>query len=189
MRLPLSFLRPRLARTALAGVAALASGLLLAAGPGSVTAGAVATTPPGCATAGLVIWLDTTGNGAAGSSFYGLEFTNLSGHTCTLGGYPGVSGVNLTAKQVGRAATRDPSHPRHVVTLAQGATATAVLRIVDAGNFPKSTCHPVTAAGFRVYPPNRTTAKLVPFPFAACSRSGPAYLSVEALTPFQSQPS
>jgi hypothetical protein len=194
MRLPTSFLRRRMARAAVAGAAALASGVMLAAGPAAAATGVSATTAtgsaatPGCATAGLVIWLDTEGNGAAGSSFYALQFTNLSGHACTLGGYPGVSGVNLTGQQVGRAASRNPSR-RGTVKLAKGGTATAILRIVDAGNFPTATCHQVTAAGLRVYPPNRTTAKLVPFPFAACSAAGPAYLSVEALTPFQSQPS
>ncbi len=67
-----------------------------------------------------------------------------------------------------------------VVSLASGSTATVVLRIVDADTFPASTCRQVTAAGLRVYPPNQTAAKLVPFPFRACSRTGPIYLRVQA---------
>jgi hypothetical protein len=39
----------------------------------------------------------------------------------------------------------------------------------------------VNAGGLRVYPPGQTASKLVPFPFRACSRSGPGYLSVEAV--------
>ena len=68
------------------------------------------------------------------------------------------------------------------MTLAGGATARAVLRIVEAGNYPASICRQVPAAGLRVYPPNQTASKVVPFPFAACSRSGPAYLSVRVVT-------
>jgi hypothetical protein len=34
------------------------------------------------------------------------------------------------------------------------------------------------AAGLRVYPPDQTKAKIVPFPFLACLRSGPTYLSI-----------
>ncbi len=136
---------------------------------------------PRCATAGLVIWLDTQGNGAAGSIYYHLRLTNLSGHSCTLRGYPGVSAVNLAGHQLGSAASRDNAIPVTTVTLGRGATATAVLRIVEAGNFPAASCRQVTAAGLRVFPPGRRTAKVVPFPFAACSRRGPVYLSVRTV--------
>ncbi|MDQ6776700.1 MAG: DUF4232 domain-containing protein, partial [Actinomycetota bacterium] len=125
--------------------------------------------------------LNTQGNGAAGSIFYALELTNLSGQTCTLNGYAGVSAVDLAGHQLGSAASRDTSHTPRTVTLASGATATAVLRIVQAGNFPSAACHEVTAAGLRVFPPNLTTSKVVPFPFSACSSTGPVYLTVRAL--------
>jgi hypothetical protein len=128
-----------------------------------------------------VVWLDTQSNGTAGSIYYTLEFTNLATHACTLGGYPGVSAVNLAGHQLGSAASRDHGTATHTVTLAPDASATAVLRIVEAGNFPTSTCRQTTAAGLRVYPPNLTSAKTVPFPFSACSRTGPAYLSVQAI--------
>jgi hypothetical protein len=144
--------------------------------PAPATASAAA-----CTTPGLVVWLDTQGNGTAGSIYYTLEFTNLSARTCTLKGYPGVSAVNLRGRGLGSAASRDHATTPHLITLAPGATATAVLRIVEAGNFPTATCHPVTAAGLRVYPPNMTTSKVVPFPFSACSSAGPAYLTVRAV--------
>jgi len=45
--------------------------------------------------------MDTQGDGAAGSVYYTLQFTNLSGHACTLRGYPGVSAVSLSGHQLG----------------------------------------------------------------------------------------
>ena len=69
------------------------------------------------------------------------------------------------------------------MTLANGKTATAVLGIVDTGVFSRSACRPVTAAGLRVFPPNQTRSKVVPFPFSTCSPPhGPASLNVGAVT-------
>ena len=62
-----------------------------------------------------------------------------------------------------------------------GATATVVLKVTDVGVYSPSTCAPVTAAGLRVYPPGERASKIVPFPFRGCSRSGPAFLTVEAV--------
>jgi hypothetical protein len=140
-----------------------------------------ATAYPQCTASGLVNWLDTTGNGAAGSVYYHLKFTNLSGHICTMIGYPGVSAVNLSGGQLGSAASRSTTS-HHSVTLAKDATVSALLRIVQVGNFQSSTCSPTTAAGLRVYAPNQTLSKIVPFPFSACAKSGNIYLSVGPIT-------
>jgi len=162
----------------LGSVAALGSAAAPASGSGSGSARAAG--PPACQTAGVVVWL-SNGSGAAGSAFYTMDLTNLSGHACTLRGYPGVSAVNLSANQVGRAASRNKGKKVKTVTLVNGAAATATLRIVDAGNFSRSVCRPVTAAGLRVFPPNQTASKLVPFPFGVCSR-GPSNLSITPVT-------
>ncbi len=167
-----------------AGHAALALGATLAAvATGAPPVAASATAAPPCATSRLVIWLDTQGSGAAGSTYYTLELTNLSRSACTLSGYPRVSAVDLRARAVGSAASRDAAHPARTVRLAPGASATAVLRIVDAANFPRHTCRPTTAAGLRVSAPHAPGSKLVPFPFHACSRAGPGpvYLTVQAV--------
>ncbi len=176
--------RRAIGAAALAGCAALATLTTLAL-TASTSADAL---QPACTSSGLVVWLDTMGNGTAGSTYFDLEFTNLSGHSCVLTGYPGVSGVDLNAHQLGSAASRNAEHGAAPITLNSGtsanmagATATAVLRITDVANFPSSTCKQVTAAGLRVYPPGQTASKLIPFPFRACSRSGPTYLSVEAI--------
>jgi hypothetical protein len=161
---------------ALAPLAALA----VMASP-SETAVTAAATVPRCSTSGLVVWLNTQGNGTAGSIYYTLELTNLSGRTCTLLGYPGVSAVTLGGAQLGSAAGRYNTGKVTAVTLGTGATATASLQIVEAGNFPPATCRMVTASGLRVYPPNQTVSKVIPFPFQSCSRSGPIYLRVQTV--------
>jgi hypothetical protein len=153
---------------ALAPAAALASS---GPHPGARTATA------SCATSGLDVWLDTQGSGAAGTTYYFLNFTNLSGSTCTLFGYPGVSGVTLSGTQIGSAASRSGSSPA-TVTLANGATTHALVGIVNAGVISPSQCHPVAAAGLRVYPPNQTKSRVAPFPFTACSKNGPTYLTI-----------
>ena len=149
----------------------------------SQAAPAKAAAAPGCATSALVIWLNTTGNGAAGSVYYKLYLTNLSARSCTLRGYPGVSAVNLGGHQLGAGASRETGQRPSVATLPRGATAAAVLRIVEAGNFPASACREVTAAGLRVFPPGQRASKVVPFPFQACSRAGQSVLSVRAVVP------
>ena len=136
---------------------------------------------PACETPGLVIWLDTNGNAGAGSVYYNLDFTNLSGHACTLNGFPFINAVSLTGGLLGHRAGISGG-PAHQITLAQGQTAKAALQIVNVLNFPVSKCKPVTAAGFRVFPPNQTRAKVVPFPFGACSASGPMFMFVRPVT-------
>jgi hypothetical protein len=167
----------RITAAAAAACAVILLPALAFAAPGSPAGAASRASARQCETPGLVIWLDTNGSGTAGSTFYHLEFTNLSGHRCTLNGFPFVRAVDLHRHRLGSRAAFDHRTP-HAVTLGRGKTARAVLQIVDAGNFPPSACHPVTAAGLRVYPPNQTRSKLIPFPFSACSRRGPVYLIV-----------
>jgi hypothetical protein len=128
------------------------------------------------------------GSGTAGGTYYNLEFTNLSARACALVGYPGVSAASIGGSQLGNAASRDGTYTPAVITLAgntsanqAGTTATVVLKITDVGVYAPSACGPVTAAGLRVYPPGQIALKVVPFPFRACSRTGPIYLHVEAV--------
>jgi Protein of unknown function (DUF4232) len=109
--------------------------------------------------------------GAAGSTYVQIVFTNISGTTCTLYGYPGVSFAGGSpVSQIGVAATEDPATPRHLITLAPGAAASALLRIVTAQNFPASRCHLVTAAYLQVYPPNQTTPIYISYSSSACAK-------------------
>jgi Protein of unknown function (DUF4232) len=167
MHLPTTLSPRRLAGAAAIACAAALIPVASFAAAASPAAPAVAASVPACPTAGLVVWMNNE-QGAAGTFYSDLNFTNLSGHTCTLRGHPGVSAVNLSGGQIGQPAAW-PSATLPTVTLASGATATAVLAITDVGVFPAGVCHPVTAAGLRVYPPNQFTSKLVPYPLRACT--------------------
>ena len=112
------------------------------------------------------------GEGAAGSTYVPIVFTNNGTATCTLYGYPGVSLAGGTpVRQIGVAADENSSTPRQLVTLDPGASASALLRIVAAQNFPAARCHEVKATYLQVYPPNQTTPIYVMYSSTACSKS------------------
>src|SRR6516162_7596320 len=67
----------------LCAIAVAVPALVATTAGGPPAAGATAAAPR-CSTSGLVVWLDTQGNGAAGSVYYHLKLTNLSARTCTL---------------------------------------------------------------------------------------------------------
>jgi Protein of unknown function (DUF4232) len=122
----------------------------------ATSASPAVTGPSPCATSDLNVSLGPS-NGAAGSVYQTIVFTNRSGVTCTLYGYPGVSLVSAPPyTQIGLAAQRSSTTPVKVITLASGAAASAVLRVVDALNFGPATCSPTKAAFLRIYPPNQT---------------------------------
>jgi len=163
------------------GRLSVTAAVALAAAALGASAAPLAAAVSACPASGLVIWLDTRGDGAAGSVYYTLELTNLSGRRCSLLGYPAVSATTLGGRRLGSSAGRDPAYAPRRIALAVGASATATLRVTEADNFPRSSCGPVTAAGLRVAPPGLTASRMVPFPFLACSRAGPVYLHVRAV--------
>jgi hypothetical protein len=173
------FSSKRLIVVALASTAAVAAALALASASAATGPRAVAAASGPCKTSGLVIWSNNgAGGGTAGSVFYKIRLTNLSGRACILMGYPKVSAVNLAGKGIGSAAQPEAGQVPKPVKLAKGATATALLRVVDPGNFSPSACHEVTAAGLRVRPPGQSASKLIPLPFATCSLASQHTLSV-----------
>ncbi len=122
--------------------------------------------------------------GAAGSTFQVIDFTNISNVTCTLYGFPGVSlagGQPVT--QIGQAAAENHSTTRRLVTLAPGATGSALVQIVDAYNYPASTCHLVKSSYLQVYPPNQTTPAYVSYKSAACTSQSVKLMTVNVVIP------
>jgi hypothetical protein len=95
-------------------------------------------------------------DGAAGSTFIPLIFTNTGSDPCTLEGFPTVEFVgDGDGTQVGDAATEDTAtSPVEVITLDPGTSAEATLKITTAGNV----CEPVDVDGFRVIPPGSSDA-------------------------------
>jgi hypothetical protein len=165
----------RVAAIAAAICAAIGVPAVALAAPGHPAAAARA---PGCSVADLRAWVGIPADGSAGSFTYQLELSNVSGHACTLLGFPGVSATGAHGSQLGSAAVRNHSHPARLVTLGRGATAHVELAITDVSNFPASACHPVTATGLRVFPPNDRRSESIPISFRACQKRGPKYLSV-----------
>jgi hypothetical protein len=155
--------------------AAGSSGAVLASDTARATAAAV----PACTAADLGAWLAITqGNGAAGSVYYPLQFTNLSRHACAMRGFPGVSVLDRAAHQVGRPAARDYAVPVRTVVLAPGATAHTILRLSDVV-LSTPGCHPVySGIELRIYPPDQRRATLAAYDLAACAHAGPVYLHV-----------
>ncbi|MGN6254960.1 MAG: DUF4232 domain-containing protein [Solirubrobacterales bacterium] len=146
------------------------------------TAGASGATAPPCKTSGLDVWFEPEiGGGTAGSVFYRFQFTNFSNHRCALRGYPKVFAANLAGHRFGSAASREEAAAPRTVVLVPGHSASALIRVAEAGNFSPSACHPTMAAGFRVSPPGQSASRFVPFPFEACAKVGHGNLSVQAV--------
>ena len=129
--------------------------------------------PPGpgpCPTRSLQVKMGVS-QGTAGSVYTTIVFTNISNVTCTLYGYPGVSlQTARPLQQIGKPAKENPATPRKLVTLQPQTAANALLRIVDAGNYPASTCGPTTAHYLQVYPPNQTTPAYIEYRTQGCSK-------------------
>ena len=149
--------------------------------PPSRSAGSAATPP--CPTSALRVSVSASQGVAAGSSYYPIVFTNISGAACTLYGYPGVSFVAAAGgSQIGIPATENPAHPRQLITLAPGQAGHAELQVVNAENYPPANCGMVAAHWLRVYPPNQTAPLYASFSAQACTKPR-AILTVETVQP------
>ena len=155
--------------------------------PSPSTGAGTGSAPPAaaqCTTAGLRVSKGTT-NGAAGTIYTNIDFTNTSGTACVLEGYPGVSLVsagNNGGKQVGDDAKRTTTAPVRAVTLGAGQTAHALLGVAEAVNFPAARCKPVTAHWLKVFPPNQRAAAYVSFTTQTCSNKTVPTMTITALS-------
>jgi hypothetical protein len=182
---------PKTARRAIAvTAAALAAGLIaasaaVAAGsPGAVLTAATSRTAPAavraCTADDLGVWLAVAQlDGAAGSVYYPLQFTNLSRHACAMRGFAGVSAVDRNLHQLGSPAGWAHMVPVRTVVLAPGRTAHAVLRYSDVTVSTAPGCHPTLRTfELRVYPPGQRHATYAAFDFEVCSHAGPVYMDI-----------
>lgn len=135
--------------------------------------------PALCKAATLAASTDSTGGGAAGSVYMKLILTNSGTQPCLLKGFAGVSlAADANGEPIGAAATRDESTPVADVLLAPGQAGSAVLRYTQARNYPD--CTVVSAAGYRIYPPEDTASLFLAQPTDACSNAGINLLTIGA---------
>ncbi|MGH3519266.1 MAG: DUF4232 domain-containing protein [Haloechinothrix sp.] len=125
------------------------------------------------------------GDGAAGTVWRPLRFTNVSDSPCVIHGFPGVSYVaGDDGHQVGAAAYRDGSKGKPV-TLAKGRTAYAAVGFTQVGNYDPAECEPTKVRGLRIYPPQETRSMYLANPTTGCANEDvPGYqLKVQTIRP------
>ena len=138
--------------------------------------------PAGCLTSALRATLGAA-QGTAGSAYQVIVLANISGKTCALYGYPGVSFVTgVGGSQIGKDAARDRTTAPKVVTLAPGQSGSFALRVVDAAALPTASCDPVTAKWLKIFPPENTAALYVGYNARACASKSATILTTRAVT-------
>jgi hypothetical protein len=172
-----------IAGASLTGLIAATTAFAAGSSGTALTADIAAAAVPSCTAADLGAWVAITqGNGAAGSIYYPLQFTNLSRHACAMRGFPGVSAIDRNGHQLGSPASWATGVAAHTVVLAAGATAHTILRYSDVQVSTAPGCHPVFSTfELRVYPPGQYSATYAAFGLEACSHAGPIYMSVEPI--------
>jgi len=175
-------MNPTVRQLTAAGTAVAAHGMEAAVWASSPASAASAVIPR-CAPGQLAVRVNVdSASGAAGSVYYNLDFTNTSGTTCYLYGYPGVSAVNANGAQPGDAAARNSAVPASYVNIAPGASAHALLRYVDVvATSPACKATPVTL--LRVFPPDAAGARYAFFDLPSCTATGQVYLQIERVQP------
>ena len=165
-------------RIAAIAVGVAATGLIVSTAAFATTSSAASA--PACTASGLGVWVAVgQGNGAAGTILYPLEFTNLSGHTCSLFGFPGVSAIDQHGNQLGSSANWEHTTSPHTVILAPGATAHTILAYHDVAVTTGAGCGPVkTASLLKVFPPGQHRFTYAAYDFLSCSHAGVRYLSI-----------
>jgi len=177
----------RRAFAAIAAVLALGAGSAAWAASSASAAPAAASSAkliPVCTAQDLSVWVNISlMQGAAGTWYYPLEFTNDSNHTCRTWGWPGVSALNATGHQLGDAAQRSSLYAPHWVNIPAGGTAHALFSYA-AALVNTSGCKPVQSSMLRVYAPNQRNTDIGFFALPSCTVGGRhVYLRVSAIRP------
>ncbi len=150
--------------------------------PGPASASAAPSGPQPCLTSNLRLAVGP-GNGAAGTIYYSLDFTNTSSSACTMYGYPGVAFVSAPGgSQIGTPASRRGGTTPAVVTLAPGATAHATLAVSDVLIDNNCAGHQVQAKWVQVYPPDQYSALFASFSGPGCADKSLVTMGVIAVS-------
>jgi Protein of unknown function (DUF4232) len=169
------------AAVALAGLGISSAAFASSASPG----GAASARVPACTAADIGAWVaESQGNGAAGTIYYPLQFTNLTRHACSMHGFPGVSAVNRFGRELGSPANREYTSSPRTVVLAPGATAHAILGWSDVAVDTEPGCDPTySAAQLQIYLPGQYQAAYTMFDLEACSHAGANYMIIGPVIP------
>lgn len=125
--------------------------------------------PSRCSTADLQLTVGT-GNGAEGTIYYPLDFTNVSGSACMMYGYPGVAfvtgpGGSLIGARASLIGTIAPT----LITLKTGATAHATLGVSDVLISNNCLHHQVLVNWVQVFPPGQYSALFARLSMRGCA--------------------
>lgn len=127
--------------------------------------------PSRCSTTDLRLTVGPI-NGAAGTGFYPLDFTNASSSKCTIYGYPGVAFVIAPGgSQIGAPAGRGTigTGAPTLITLTPGATAHATLGVSDVLVSNNCVHHQEWVKWVQVYPPDQYRALFARLVALGCS--------------------
>lgn len=136
---------------------------------------ATASAAPMCATSQLSAALGG-GDAGAGQVYRYLVITNSSRTTCHLTGFPGLSLLDASGRQIGAAATYD--HLAYTpVVLAPGASASDTIHTVNRQTNNPGECL-AASTSLRIYPPGNRDALVIPGTVTNCDST----LTVTPLT-------
>jgi hypothetical protein len=96
-----------------------------------------------------------------------MVFTNKSGATCTLEGFPTVTLADSYGTQIGQPAAHDTSKTAALVTLAPGASANATVVTHSPGAYPSGACS-AQSAEVKVVAPGQSLPFTAPFSAYIC---------------------
>jgi hypothetical protein len=140
--------------------------------------------PGQCRTSDLKLTIGQE-NGAAGTVYYPVQFTNTSSLACTMYGFPGVAFVTKPAGTViGAPAGRTAAQPQ-LITLVPGATVHATLAVSDVLLSNNCRQHQVPVRWLQVYPPGQYTplsARFTPLNGVGCADKSLVVMYVAPVT-------
>jgi len=111
-------------------------------------------------------------NGAAGTIFYPLVFTN-TGPACTIYGVPSVQPVSgsLSHRPLGPTAKNLSMGQMPVrFTVAKGASVSSTFGVSESGNYTPTLCAPANASGIVVTLPGFVSNRYVALPISVCTK-------------------
>ena len=152
--------------------ALVASAVLAGAAVGVVVAApAGATTAPACGNAAVAVSY-THPQGATGHGSFVLRFKNVSAHTCSLYGYPGLDALNSTGHVLAHAARTmrgfaGGAHVKAPVNIAAAHYGSATVEWMNFNPTTSGTC--AFSKSVATTPPNTTHTVHLPVSVSVCS--------------------